>query len=161
MTLHVRPARLEDAAAMSQVLIASITQLCTADHGDDPGAIAAWTANKTPEGVLAMLANPHSLIFVAEREGAIVGVGALSHDGMITLNYVSPEARHTGVSKALLARPESELLQLGHMEGRLEATATAAGFYRRAGWIADGPQAIGRRVNGFPMRKILGAGNPA
>jgi GNAT superfamily N-acetyltransferase len=157
VSILVRPARAADAAAMSDVLTASITELCAADHGNDPGAIAAWTANKTPHGVGAMLASPDTQAYVAERQGGIVGVGAISRTGMVTLNYVSPEARYTGVSKALFSRLESELLTLGHREGRLEATATAIEFYRRAGWIGDGPQAEGRRVNGFPMRKLFTA----
>ena len=55
----------------------------------------------------------------------------------------------------MLAGLEAELVALGFVEGRLEATATARRFYETAGWIADGPQATGRRVNGYPMRKNL------
>ncbi|ODT80098.1 MAG: hypothetical protein ABS76_17495 [Pelagibacterium sp. SCN 64-44] len=153
----VRPARATDIAAMSRVLIASITGLCAADHDNDPDKLAAWTRNKSADGVAAMLANPDMVLLVAEREGVVIAVGAVTRAGEIALNYVAPEARFSGVSKALLARLEAELLALGFTEGRLEATATARRFYERAGWQADGPQAQGRKVNGYPMRKRLAA----
>ena len=153
--LIVRRATPDDVPAMSGVLTDSITDLCVADHGNDPDKLAAWTRNKTPEGVAAMLANPHGQLFVAELDGVVVAVGAISGNGGITLNYVAPAARFRGVSKAMLAVLEAELKTLGFAEGRLEATATARRFYESAGWVADGPQAEGRMVNGHPMRKAL------
>lgn len=153
--LRVRRAEPADIPAMSRVLIASITELCTPDHGNDPDKLAAWLRNKTPEGVQAMLASPHGQLFVAELDEVIVAVGAVSSGGAITLNYVSPPARFQGTSKAMLAALEAELRVLGFAEGRLEATATARRFYEAAGWMADGPQASGRTVNGYPMRKLL------
>ncbi len=151
----MRPAQTGDIAQMSRVLIASITALCAADHHNDPVKLAAWTRNKSAEGVAAMLANPEMLTLVAEREGSVVAVGAVTRQGGVALNYVAPEARFTGISKALLVRLEAELVGLGFAEGHLEATATARRFYEKAGWVANGPQATGRHVNGFPMRKRL------
>ena len=155
MSIRVRPAEAADVPAMSRVLTASITELCAADHRNDPAALAAWTANKSEAGVAAMLSQPGTRLFVAERDGEVTGVGAVSDAGLVTLNYVAPAARFAGTSKALLKRLEAELAALGFSEGRLEATATALLFYEQAGWIPDGPQATGRRVNGFPMRKRL------
>lgn len=155
MTLAIRRAVPSDIPAMSAVLTASITELCAADHADDATAIAAWTRNKTEPGVAAMLANPDQQIYVAEREGQVVGVGAVTSGGAISLNYVAPSARFTGVSSAMLARLETAIAAMGHAEARLESTSTARTFYQSRGWIADGPQAIGRMVNGYPMRKQL------
>ncbi|MET3927745.1 GNAT family N-acetyltransferase [Devosia sp. 2618] len=151
----VRPARRDDVAAMSRVLSASITQLCAADHHDDPDALAAWTRNKSVEGVTAMLDNPNLEMQVVERDGAVIAVGAVTHDGSVALNYVSPQARFTGASTLLLTQLEASLKALGHAEGRLEGTQTAMDFYLRRGWLPDGPQAVGRKVNGYPMRKVL------
>lgn len=161
MSLLIRRASPLDTAEISNVLIASITQLCAADHQDDPEKLAAWTRNKSPDGVAAMLANPDIVMLVAERDGRVVAVGAVTRSGEVALNYVAPEARFSGVSKALLGALEAELAGLGFAEGRLEATATARAFYTAAGWIAEGPQASGRMVNGYPMRKILVADRPA
>jgi GNAT superfamily N-acetyltransferase len=157
VSIIVRRAAPDDAAEMSRVLVASISKLCAADHGNKHEAIAAWTANKTVSGITAMLANPDLLMFVAGRGNRVEAVGAINRSGMVILNYVAPEARFCGLSKALLARLEAELLALGFSEAQLEATATARPFYERAGWVADGPQAEGRAVNGYPMRKRLAA----
>ncbi|UXN74439.1 hypothetical protein N8D56_04605 [Devosia sp. A8/3-2] len=61
----------------------------------------------------------------------------------------------------MLAHLEAALVALGHKEGRLESTSTARGFYQGRGWQADGPQASGRMVNGYPMRKTLERGERA
>ena len=155
MSIIVRSANEADTAAMSQVLVASISELCTADHGNDPSKLSAWLANKSPDGVRAMLANPHGQLFVAELDDAFAAVGAISGDGSITLNYVAPEMRFRGVSKAMLTRLEAELRARGFAQARLEATAAAKSFYESQGWLADGTQARGRMVNGYPMLKTL------
>ena len=54
--------------------------------------------------------------------------------GMITLNYVSPDARFQGVSKALLAALERTAAELGLKQCRLESTKTARRFYEAAGY---------------------------
>jgi len=149
--LVVRPATAADIPAMSTVLTASITDLCGADHDNDPAAIAAWTANKTIAGVSAMLANPDLAIYVAERDGAVVAVGAVNTKGEIGLNYVAPWARFSGASKALMARMEAALLAAGHSEARLNSTATALRFYRSAGWEQSGPP----DARSYPMHKRL------
>ena len=46
----VRPAVVADAQAMSDLLVASITALCVADHGNRPEAVVPWLSNKTPDG---------------------------------------------------------------------------------------------------------------
>ena len=46
--ITIRKAEPADVAAMSRVLIGSITDLCTADHRNDPEILAGWLRNKTP-----------------------------------------------------------------------------------------------------------------
>lgn len=150
----VRLATEADVPAMSETMIRSITDLCGADHHNDPALIARWTANKTPDGVRKMLANPAAALFVAERDGAVVAVGAVG-GGEVLLNYVHPDHRFAGVSKALLAALEARLMADGLHEGRLTSTATAAGFYRAAGWVDHGPPEESFGMSGQPMRKAL------
>ncbi len=49
--LSIRQADERDAEAFSEVLCASIRELCLADHNGDTECIMQWTANKTPEHV--------------------------------------------------------------------------------------------------------------
>ena len=78
--IAVRPAAEADIPAMSAVMTASVTELCSADHHNDPQNIARWVSNRTPAGVAKMLANPAQSFFVAEREGEIAAVGAVNRD---------------------------------------------------------------------------------
>lgn len=155
MSPTIRPARPDDVEAMSRVLIASITQLCHADHGDDPATIADWTANKTTEGVAAMLARKGFFMLVAEADAQVVAVGATTGDGEIALNYVDPDWRFRGISKALLAQMEADLLSCGFTEARLKSTATAQEFYRACGWRNVEDPKRGRFIDSYSMSKVL------
>jgi hypothetical protein len=50
-----RRARVEDAAAACDVMRRSITELCLADHANDPTILEAWLANKTPDAAYRAL----------------------------------------------------------------------------------------------------------
>ena len=149
----VRNARLADAPQMSAVLIASITELCVADHRNNPETLAGWLANKTPEGVGKWFANPETTLVVAEHKGEIAAVGGFNTAREIMLNYVAPSHRFAGVSTALLEGME---LGLGPGEATLNSTETAQRFYKRRGWKIVGDPQKHRGVDGYPMRKLLG-----
>ena len=147
----MRLAREADVPAMSRVLIASITHLCGADHGDAPERIADWTMNKSPEGVARMLADPAHSMFVAEHDGVVAAVGLVA-GSRIGLNYVDPDHRLAGISKALLAYMEQHMRVAGVGTATLESTETALAFYQSAGWLLTGAcGASGCR----PMQKRL------
>jgi GNAT superfamily N-acetyltransferase len=153
--ITVRPAVEADVDAMSVVMTASVTELCSADHHDDPQNIAQWVSNRTPAGVATMMARPAQSFFVAERDGEIAAVGAMNEDGVIIFNYVSPLHRFAGVSSALLTHLEAALRQAGHREGRLTSTTTAHRFYLGRGWVDSGPPEIDGFSTSYPMRKTL------
>jgi GNAT superfamily N-acetyltransferase len=150
--ITVRRAVPADIGAMSDVLVASITALCVPDHGNRPDAVAQWLSNKTPEGVGKWFANPETSLFVADVEEVVAAVGAVSNRREILLNYVSPDHRFAGVSKALLAAMEAAL---GAGEARLTSTTTAHRFYQRTGWTDDGPAERYAGMTAYPMRKLL------
>ena len=151
--IRVRAATRDDAAAMSDVLIASITVLCVEDHQNRAETISRWLANKTPQGVLDWFDNPDNRIFVAEHDGALAAAGAFNTRRQIILNYVSPQHRFTGVSKALLLAMEEAL---GPGEATLSSTATARRFYRARGWSEIGEAEHWAGMLAYPMRKHIG-----
>jgi GNAT superfamily N-acetyltransferase len=156
VNLVVRPARKADIAAMSRVLIASITELCGADHGGQAERLAAWTANKTPEEVGAMLGRSGMSLFVGELDGQVAAVGAVTpKSGEVALNYVDPGMRFRGVSKALLLAMEAELQRHGVAEAHLTSTLTARAFYHAAGWRDDDSKVACQGGEGYRMRKRL------
>ena len=124
------------------VLRRSITELCEADHRNDGRFLARWLANKTPENVRGWIAGSH--VFVAEDDTGIVGIAALDGSGQLTLNYVAPEVRFRGVSKALLHAAERRALELGFASCALKSTKTARQFYLAAGYRDLGDLTEGR-----------------
>ncbi len=134
----VRPAAPADAQAGSALLRRAITELCLADHAGDPAQIAGWVANKTPQTWLEWLARDDAMMYVAEQGGRIVGVCMMRNNGEVLLNYVSPDARFQGISKAMLSRMEADAAAVGVREMTLESTVTARRFYLSAGYSPVG-----------------------
>ena len=153
--MRIREATLPDAEAMSRVLTASIVELCAADHGGSPEHVAKWTANKTPESIRAWFDSPSAHLYVAERDGMVVAVGCFNDEGEVLLNYVAPEARFSGVSKALLTHMEGEMRHRGLREARLESTKTAHDFYLAAGWRDRSGTGACFGLDCLPMAKML------
>ncbi|NKB60321.1 MAG: GNAT family N-acetyltransferase [Alphaproteobacteria bacterium] len=151
----IREANKGDVETLCGVLCASIRELCTADHKDDPETIARWTANKTPEHVAGWIADPRRTLFLAAREDQPAGVGCISDGGEVLLNYVAPAHRFCGVSRALLAHIEAVLVENGVTTARLTSTETAHRFYREAGWADVGEPEILFGLRGYPMEKDL------
>jgi GNAT superfamily N-acetyltransferase len=157
--MEIRNAVTDDAPAACAVLRRSISELCVADHGDDPTILARWLSNKTPEIVASWIAAGDDLLLAVER-GIILGVGSVSDAGEITLNYVSPDARFRGVSRALLGALEALAMERGNERCTLTSTETARRFYHSNGYVEDGPPvgSLGMH-SGYPMSKPLAPRN--
>jgi hypothetical protein len=91
--MEIRDAVTEEASAICQVLRRSISELCVADHKNDPEILAEWLRNKTPELIASWIASSGGSYLVAIEGRTILGVGSVTDAGEITLNYVLPEAR--------------------------------------------------------------------
>ena len=154
--MQIRDAVPADAAAACEVLRRSIGELCVADHHNNPDILARWLANKTPEIVASWIANPSSSMLVVVEAGAILAVGAVTDRGEITLNYVSPDARFRGVSRALVRALEERAIERGASQCTLLSTSTGRRFYLGIGYTDDGPrQSKFGDTGGYPMSKSL------
>jgi GNAT superfamily N-acetyltransferase len=151
--LEIRDAADADAEVACEVMRRSITELCVEDHGNDPKILAAWLRNKEPGVFRGWLAQPGNSLMVATQDKMIVAVGGVTDRGEITLNYVSPDARFRGVSRALLAALERRAAERGNTECTLTSTMTARRFYLANGYVETAPP-VGAQ-SGLPMRKAL------
>ena len=152
----IRPARPDEVAAVCAVLRGSIEDLCKADHGDDPTLLGAWLANKTPDHVTGWINdNPMGFLAAVGPDG-IAGVGLVSDNGNIHLNYVAPWARFRGVSKALLRAMEHRAAEAGATACMLISTKTAHGFYLGCGYVDTGPPVPSYGMLAVPMRHQIG-----
>ncbi len=121
----VRAATEEDAEAIFRVHSDSIRVLCSGRY--EPEAIAAWIAVRSPASYCVALAS--RALYVAERQGEIVGFGQLDPaKGEIEACYVAPDAVGAGIGAALLLRMETDARRRGHPSVRLNSTLNAEKF---------------------------------
>lgn len=154
--MEIRDAVPEDAPAACEVLRRSITELCAADHNNDAAILARWLGNKTPATVASWIAEPDSSMLLVVEGAAILAVGLVTDAGEVTLNYVSPDARFRGASRALLAALERRAAERGNARCTLKSTETARRFYRDLGYTqgASPTGEFGTR-SGYPMSKDI------
>src|SRR3954453_18526099 len=154
--MNIRDALPEDAPAACIVLKRSIVELCEADHGSDPAILARWLGNKTHENFRTWVSQADNSVLVALEDGEILAVGSVTDAGMIGLNYVSPDARFKGVSRALLGALEARASERGNTRCFLTSTETARRFYLSSGYTETGqPGGAFGTSSGYPMSKDL------
>jgi len=154
--VNIRDAAPADAAAAREVLRASISELCVADHHNDPEILKRWLASKTPENLAAWIADSEASTLLAVKDDVVLAVGAVRNDGEITLNYVSPAARFRGASSALLAALEARAKERGNTHCKLLSTETAHRFYLNRGYVGRGePQHKFGTSSSYPMSKSI------
>ncbi|MEP6837646.1 MAG: GNAT family N-acetyltransferase [Bradyrhizobium sp.] len=155
--MRIRDAVPEDASAACEVMRRSITELCAADHRNDPAVLERWLSNKTPKTFRAWIRPGNSVLVAIDTDtDRLLAIGCVTDAGEITLNYVSPDARFRGVSAALLTELEQRAIEQGNERCRLESTETARRFYRDRGYSEEGP--ADRKFGtapGYPMSKRI------
>jgi GNAT superfamily N-acetyltransferase len=63
---------------------------------------------------MSWLKQPDNSLLVAVETGRVLAVGSVTDAGKINLNYVSPDARFRGVSRALLGALETRAVERGN-----------------------------------------------
>lgn len=155
MKTKVRRAIEEDAFDACHVVRSSILECCTDDHRGDAKVLQGWLSNKTPELFRRFILAPGAYSVVASVDGATVGFGSALETGEVTLCYVAPSVRFTGVGRALLTAIEEQAVRAGVEALCLESTRTARTFYLRNGFVPQGPAVVAFGIEGQPMRKQL------
>jgi GNAT superfamily N-acetyltransferase len=134
----VRPARPADADAAVAVVRRSITESCRADHQGDPTTLQQWLANKTARQFGGWLDDEDNYCVVAALDGPVCGVGLVHRNGEVMLCYVSPEAQHRGVGRAVYAALEAKARAWGLASLHLSSTLGARRFYENLGYRQAG-----------------------
>ncbi len=155
MEIQVQPATAADAMDACHVIRRSIIECCHDDHRGDDAVLQGWLRNKTPEFVRRVIATPNTCAVVARVGGQLVGFGSVLASGEVTLLYVVPAVRFTGVGKALLAALEDHAIRTGVETLRVQSTRTARAFYLRNGFLAEGPPVLAFGMEALPLRKPL------
>lgn len=151
----IREARVQEAEAICTLLRRSITELCTLDHGGDPTILGRWIGNKTPELLREWIADPTGSFLVAEDGTSLLAIGSVHNNGKINLNYVAPEARFRGVSRAMVAALEARAKERGATLCTLSSTQTARRFYLSCGYSESAAEPGSFAPLIYPMQKML------
>ena len=131
---EIRAAKADDAPEACELIRRSIKELCREDHASDPYALEGWLSNKTEKNVRVWFTQLGLYSWVADEGGKIHGAATLAGNGELMLLYVLPEARFSGVSKALLENVEEQARKLRLEHCSLTSTLTARRFYLDRGY---------------------------
>lgn len=91
-------------------------------------------------------------VVARDSDGGAIGTGRLLVDGHIGRMAVLADWRGKGVGRALLERLLEEARQQGHTHLALHAQTHASGFYRRFGFVEEGPEFM---EAGIPHRTMV------
>ena len=156
MVVSTRPFRDDDAAATAQIFFDSV-RLGTQNYYDEAQRLA-W-APRVPETATWLKRLKSQTVFVAERQGRVVGIMTLTAEGCIGMAYVAPDAIGQGIGKALYDAILSEAEIIGVPKLTAEASHLARAFFERQGWSVVKPQTVTRggdvAIPTFAMEKIL------
>jgi putative acetyltransferase len=140
MSLSIRRARPEDAAAIRDVHVASIKGLGGQTYDEEQ--VTAWARDREPEDY--PIGEPETAVFVASRRGSIVGFGWLNTapdpdftadvDGKLAALYVHPAVAREGVGTTLLQALETRAREAGCASLGLWASLNAVPFYEAKGY---------------------------
>ena len=153
--VEIRAASSHDAVAIARVLRRSIRQLCLLDHRNDKQTLDLWLAYKKASIVRRWLQNRNAQLLIGCVDGRIACVGAFTHAGHVTLNYVDPDFRFLGVSKRMMEAIEQRARDIGLKRLTLESTLTAQRFYEGMGFSPTGPYDRKHGIVNQPMEKEI------
>ena len=147
----VRCARDGDVSSAADVVRRSITELCASEYRGDAQVLARWLANKTLEDFRRWIGSADRSVCVAVlADGRLAAVGMVAWRGEILLNYVAPEARFLGGSKALMVHMEGHLRARGVERVALLSTHVAHRFYCSLGY-----EEVGRMASRFGTLDVI------
>ena len=152
----VREANMSDSAEVCSVLRRSIIEVCGSDYNSQ-SVIEEWLSNKTEVNISKWIQSEttYSLVCVDEND-SIVGFGQITLKGEILLIYLVPEALYKGNGKLILQQMEKLMSKHCVDEIHTVSSITAKPFYKRNGFMQDGPpQIVGEIESDFPMIKKL------
>jgi ribosomal protein S18 acetylase RimI-like enzyme len=134
-----------------------MTQPVAAEVADGPDVIALWHAcgltrpwNDPAADFAAALATPTSTILIVRDEGALTGsvmAGFDGHRGWIYYLAVAPDARRSGIGRAMMAAAEAWLRGQGAPKMQLmvrEGNQAALDFYATLGLERQDVVTLGR-----------------
>lgn len=136
---EIRQAVVSEAQAIIALHSDTVRRVNSADYS--PEQIGRWIGKRRVEITESMIQQGQYWGCVDEM-GKLLGVGNLSEHEIKGL-YIHADYLREGIGSALLARMEQELRARGVLESQVDSTLTAAGFYRKMGYVEVGRKQVG------------------
>ena len=129
MNLAIRDARKDDAAGISEVIIAALRETNAKDYS--PMVIAQVETSFSPIAVKALM--ERRKVFVALLDQELVGTASL--DGAVVRSvFVAPAHQSKGIGRQLMAAVEKAAIDAGITLLSVPSSVTAEHFYARLGF---------------------------
>lgn len=140
MNVNIRPAGVEDASEMADLLKESVT-LLSEDYSDEQ--IKAIADYFNTDFYREEIRDNQRVIYLAEAENKLVGYGSISANGMaISDIFVLPEYTRQGIGTLLLLKLEQIAIDKGTAKLWVMASLTARSFYASRGFEYDKDSAL-------------------
>lgn len=129
MDAHIRLATIEDAQAISNIVISALRQSNAKDYPAD--VIAQVEQNFSPLAIERLMARRR--MYVASVEQRVVATASLDGD-VIRSVFVAPRYQGAGVGRRLMSVMCSTALDMGLETLHVPSSITAEGFYTTLGF---------------------------
>lgn len=134
--MNIRRADDADRHGIWTVHVRAIREVCSTSYSAEQ--IDSWAGLLSPDSYVAVLRD--RVLVVAEDQSRIVGFGQLNPiSNEIDAVYVQPGRQREGIGRSLLLAVEEAARAAGARNLRLTATLNAVAFYKRAGYVEEGP----------------------
>ena len=130
MTLSIRDARLEDAIAISALIIAAIRETNAKDY--PASFIEKLPEHFAPEHVANRIRSRNT--YVSVKSGDILGTASLDKATVRSV-FVMPEHQGFGIGLALMKHIEELAMRTEVKTLTVPSSVTAEGFYQKLGYV--------------------------
>ena len=157
-TFALRPFLPDDTPILAAIFAAAIQELTGDDYSEEQQEAWAGVADEE-EAFGARLAG--ELTLIATMQGAPVGFAALKGKDQIDMLYVHPSVVGQGVASMLCDALEKLAAARGATKLSVDASDTAADFFRKRGYVAQQRNSItvnGEWLANTTMQKTLDSG---
>ena len=153
--MHIRPATIDDAAAIS-ALVLGVSSFFTVSP-DGSGA-EEFLATVAPDAIGGYLALERFAYRVAEEDGVLAGVVAIRDNAHLYHLFVAPAHHGRGLARRLWNEAMNAALRAGNPgEFTVNSSLYAVPVYERFGFRPTGPRVDEHGIAYVPMKLVLPA----
>ena len=154
--MHIRPAKIQDAEAISALINESAHHFLLDSSGR--GA-ERFLAGITPQAILGNISSPNFHYLIAEDDADLAGAVALRDGRHLFHLFVSPTHQRQGLARALWEAAK-QVAAKDLKTFTVNSSPNAVAVYERFGFAVNGPRTEVNGIAFVPMEAAATAGSP-